>query len=51
MEKDTLITAPDNVILCGITRKHILDICSENNIKVKMECVKADRLSECEADL
>lgn len=49
LKKDSLITAPENVILCGITRKHILDICSENDIKVKLECVKADRLSEYEA--
>lgn len=49
LKKDSLITAPENVILCGITRKHILDICSENNIKVKMGCVKADRLSDYEA--
>jgi len=47
--KDHLVTAPENVILCGITRKHILDICTENNIMVKMGCVKADRLSEYEA--
>ncbi len=49
LKKDSLITAPENVILCGITRKHILDICSENNIKVKMGCVKADRMSDYEA--
>jgi branched-chain amino acid aminotransferase len=47
--KDYLVTAPDDVILCGITRKHILDICSENNIKVKMGCVRADRLSDYDA--
>ncbi len=47
--KDYLVTAPDDVILCGITRKHILDICSENNIKVKMGCVKTDRLSDYDA--
>jgi len=47
--RDYLVTAPDDVILCGITRKHILDICSENNIRVKLGCVKADRLSDYEA--
>jgi branched-chain amino acid aminotransferase len=49
LKKDTLFTAPENVILCGITRKHILDICAENNIKVKFSCVNADRLSDYEA--
>jgi branched-chain amino acid aminotransferase len=49
LKKDTLFTAPENVILCGITRKHILNICSENNIKVKLSCVYADRLSDYEA--
>lgn len=49
LKKNTLVTAPENVILCGITRKYILDICSENNINVKLACVKADRLSEYES--
>ncbi len=49
MKKYSMIKSPQNVILCGITRKHILDICSENNIKVKMGCVKADRMSDYEA--
>jgi branched-chain amino acid aminotransferase len=46
---DTLFTAPDNMILSGITRKHILDICSGNGISVKMSCVKADRISDYDA--
>jgi branched-chain amino acid aminotransferase len=39
LKRDILYTAPENMILSGITRKHILGICSENNIKVKLECV------------
>ncbi|HBE40903.1 MAG TPA: hypothetical protein DDW27_06795 [Bacteroidales bacterium] len=49
LRKDTLYTAPDNLILCGITRKHILDICAENSIRVKLICVKADRITDYES--
>ncbi len=46
---DTLFTAPENMILSGITRKHILEICTGNGISVKMACVKADRISDYDA--
>jgi branched-chain amino acid aminotransferase len=49
LKNDTLVTAPDNMILCGITRKHILDICRENDIKVRLACVKADRITDYDA--
>jgi branched-chain amino acid aminotransferase len=49
LKNDTLVTAPDNMILCGITRKHILDICRANNIKVRLACVRADRISDYDA--
>jgi branched-chain amino acid aminotransferase len=49
LKKDTLFTAPEGLILNGITRKHILDICRENNIPVKLECVMADSITEYEA--
>lgn len=39
-----LYTAPENKILSGITRKYIIEICTERNIKVVMECVKADAI-------
>ena len=42
LKGEALTTAPDNVILNGITRKHILEICIENNIRVEFACVKAD---------
>jgi branched-chain amino acid aminotransferase len=37
------------MILNGITRKHVLDICVENNIPVKMVSLKAANLSDYEA--
>jgi len=49
MKGGKLVTAPGNVILSGITRKHILDICNENNIEVRMACVRADRLEDYDA--
>jgi branched-chain amino acid aminotransferase len=49
LKDDAMVTAPDNIILSGITRKHILEICSENNINVTMACVEADRISEYDA--
>lgn len=49
LKGETLVTAPDNVILNGITRKHILEICRENHIKVELACVKVDDISEYES--
>jgi branched-chain amino acid aminotransferase len=49
LREDTLYTAPDNIILSGITRKHILEICAEEKIPVKMSCVKADRITDYDA--
>ncbi|MGD0754129.1 MAG: aminotransferase class IV [Bacteroidales bacterium] len=46
---ETLITAPDNVILNGITRKHILEICLENKVRVEFICVNADKIKEYDA--
>jgi branched-chain amino acid aminotransferase len=42
LKGDKLITAPDNVILKGITRKHILEICKDNRINVEYSCVNAE---------
>jgi branched-chain amino acid aminotransferase len=44
-----LYTAPESVILNGITRKYILDICNEQGIKVVFECVKADEIDNYES--
>jgi branched-chain amino acid aminotransferase len=46
LKSETLVTAPDNVILNGITRKHILQICSEQNIGVEFSCVNADKFGD-----
>ena len=44
-----LTTAPDYMILNGITRKHILDICNEEKIDVTLKCIRADSISEYDA--
>jgi branched-chain amino acid aminotransferase len=46
---ETLVTAPDNVILNGITRKRILEICVENKIRVEHTCVNADDIKKFDA--
>jgi branched-chain amino acid aminotransferase len=46
---DTLFTAPDNLVLRGITRKHVLEICKENKINVEFSCVKADEITKYDA--
>lgn len=49
LKGDRLITAPDNMVLSGITRKYILGICKEKKIKVRFECVNADLVNEYDA--
>jgi branched-chain amino acid aminotransferase len=45
LKGDTLVTAPDELILNGITRKHILEICLQNEIKVELRCVNVNDIS------
>jgi branched-chain amino acid aminotransferase len=49
LKNGSLITAPDNMVLNGITRKNILEICAENKIKVEMDCVKVSDLKDYDA--
>jgi len=49
VKNNILVTAPDEMILNGITRKHILEICRENDIKVRLACVKSERIADYEA--
>jgi branched-chain amino acid aminotransferase len=43
---DKLVTAPDEGVLSGITRKYILDICRDNKIKLDLRYVKVAELNE-----
>ena len=49
LKGDTLTTAPDDKILNGITRKHILEICRTKKFKVMFDCVPADSLQDYDA--
>ena len=49
LKGETLITAPDNLILNGITRKHLLQICREKMISVEFACIKADNIKDYDA--
>jgi branched-chain amino acid aminotransferase len=49
LKGDTLTTAPYNKILNGITRKYILDICRDNNIKVNFMCVPVESIQDYDA--
>jgi branched-chain amino acid aminotransferase len=49
LKNNTLITAPDNMVLNGITRKYIIAICQENNIKIEFDCVKVSGIKDYDA--
>jgi branched-chain amino acid aminotransferase len=49
VKNDRLITAPDNIILNGITRKYVIEICKENKIDVSFECVLASKIIDYDA--
>ncbi|HRT48515.1 MAG TPA: aminotransferase class IV [Bacteroidales bacterium] len=46
IKNNVLYTAPDRYVLGGITRKHIIEICGENDINVEFVCVNADKIKE-----
>jgi branched-chain amino acid aminotransferase len=46
IKNNILITSPDEVVLSGITRKHILDICKKNGIGVELRCIDADDIAD-----
>ena len=46
LKDDIVTTAPDNVILNGITRKYILEICREKHIEVQLSCVKVAEMDK-----
>lgn len=43
-EDNNIHTAPESIVLPGITRKYIFQICKENNIKIFEKLVKYDEL-------
>jgi branched-chain amino acid aminotransferase len=49
MKGEILVTAPESLILNGITRKHILEICRDHNIFVELECVRVEDILNYDA--
>jgi len=49
LKGESLMTAPDNLVLNGITRKYILEICRENLINVEFDCVKGEDILQYDA--
>jgi len=49
LKNEILTTAPDETVLNGITRKHILDICRENKFKVEFKCVPVSSIPDYES--
>lgn len=49
LKGEKLVTAPDDKILSGITRKYVLEICREQNIDVEFRCVNVDEIGDFDA--
>ncbi len=47
--KDTIYTAPSNIVLQGIMRKKVLEIIDQCKLNLKMECLPAAELSKINA--
>jgi branched-chain amino acid aminotransferase len=41
-----LVTAPDELVLGGITRKQVLKICNSSGIRVSFKCVRTEEMPE-----
>ena len=44
-----LYTAPDDKVLGGITRKHVIDLCSINGIEIEFRCIALAEIEEYES--
>lgn len=49
LKNNILVTAPDEVVLKGITRKYVIEICNAVGSEIKYECVNAEDLGSYEA--
>ncbi len=45
----TLFTAPDTLVLPGISRKYVIEVCAREKIPLVMQAVKEEELASCEA--
>ena len=51
IKNKTLYTAPDNHVLGGITRKHLIGLCNETGIEVCYKCINADEMQNYDSVL
>lgn len=49
LKGNKITTAPDNMILNGITRKYILDICNQLSVPVEFQCVPVSAIGDYDA--
>lgn len=49
LKNNMLVTAPEGMVLNGITRRNILKICKENDIGIEFRCVTANELNNFDA--
>ena len=49
IKEETLITAPDELVLSGVMRKKVLEIIRQKNIPLKMEALPVNKLSSISA--
>ena len=49
IKNDVIFTAPDHLVLGGITRLKIIEIIKENHLQLEMKAIPADKLSEYQA--
>lgn len=49
IKDERVITAPTNLVLGGITREKILQVCANQQIELSMECIAADAIGEIQA--
>jgi branched-chain amino acid aminotransferase len=46
IKDQSLFTAPEETVLSGVTRKHVIDICRENGTDVKFACISSEAIQE-----
>lgn len=49
IKDNSVYTSPDDTVLQGITRKHVIDICADRNIPVIQKLISADSLTDYNA--
>lgn len=46
IKDQSLFTSPNETVLSGVTRKHVIDICRVNGIDVNFTCIKSETIQE-----